>query len=180
MSFFTSLMPLLQRGVKFSIAIEAADAQNIALAVMPQADADKTKSIGVGLAPRLFTATPAEFDAEFAGVMQQFAAITTTLADQLDAARVVADEAARTAAATAQSKTAAAVTKPKPKGVVKPTPRAAATLIGGDDGDGDDGDGEDGDGSDTGSNAQVAIPAPAPAAVTSAAPMAAQTAMFDL
>lgn len=115
--FFKAIAPLLQKGVKFTLQIEAADADLIAVSVLPST----SSKTGHALTAKQFVATAQEFDAQFVGVMEGFASMTRTLNEQLEDARLVSDAAAQAAADEAAKSAKKAVAK-KPIG--KPAPSA--------------------------------------------------------
>ena len=96
--FFQKIQPLLAKGIKFTLSIEADEtkADNVLVAVYP--DAGEKQS---ALTPAMFSATAAELDAQFAEVMGSFATVTKSLKEQLEDARLVAEQSAKDAIAAA-------------------------------------------------------------------------------
>lgn len=93
---FSNIHGLLQRGVTLQFIVRAVGASAIEVTVLPSSESGST---GQALVPKTFTATPAEFDAEFAQIMGGYAAANTSLHEQLTAVQVMAN-AAKEAAST--------------------------------------------------------------------------------
>lgn len=152
--FFKAIAPTCAKGISFSIKIEAADDGKLAVSVTPISATGKS---GFNLTAKQFIATPEEFDNEFSGVMSGFAATQQTLAQQLKAAELVAEEVGKAAVA-------AAAANPKPatssasKSQVRPknTNQAPAGLIDSD-GTGDEVQSDD----EPGPSVPVAVSTPA-------------------
>ena len=109
--FFQVIQPLLAKGLKFNLSIEADDSNpgNVIVGVFPDAG-DKSTS----LTPAMFCGTPQELDAQFDQVMAGFVSVTKSLTEQLEDARLVAEQAAKDALANA-----AVVQKPRKPGASK-------------------------------------------------------------
>ena len=151
--FFKAIAPTCARGISFTILVEAADDGKLAVSVTP---VSKTGKSGFGLTPKQFVATPEEFDNEFSSVMASFAGIQQTLAQQLNAAELVAEEVGKAAVAAAAEQPKA--TSPASKSLSRPknSNQAPAGLLD-EDGTHDEGEGEE----EPGTTGPVAVPAPA-------------------
>lgn len=139
MSFFKAIAHLCASGVTFNIKVEAADAGMLAVQVMPTS---KTGKSGFNLTGNQFIATAEELDAEFGGIMMGYAAIQQTLAQQLKAVELVAEETAKAAVAAAKVKSEAQASASASKTVkgIKSN-KAPAGLL--EDGPSDDEGGDD-------------------------------------
>lgn len=118
---FQNIAALVAKGIKLSIQIESADNGKLEVSVIPTSESGKS---GVSLVAKSFVATPAELDAEFPAVIAGFAAVNSTLKDQLDAmeaqAAAIAKEAQEAQASKASAKTTTARVSPvKPSGPTK-------------------------------------------------------------
>lgn len=96
--FFQVIQPLLAKGLKFNLSIEADDSipGNVIVGVFPDAGEKSTS-----LTPAMFSGTPQELDAQFDQVMAGFVTVTKSLTEQLEDARLVAEQAAKDALASA-------------------------------------------------------------------------------
>lgn len=153
--FFKAIAPTCAQRISFTIKIEAGDNGKLAVSVTPISETGKS---GFGLTPKQFVATPEEFDNEFSGVMASFATTQQTLAQQLKASELVAEEMSKAAAAAAEEKPKASTSAASKGARVKSSNQAPAGLLEDDgtrDGDGD-GDGEEG------SDSSKPVTAPAP------------------
>lgn len=148
---FTNIAALVRQGVKLSIAVEASGSSKIDVTVTPSsADAASNKS-GVSLVAKTFTATPEEFDAEFAALLQTFCTSTLSLKDQMEAANQLMEQAGKQASETAIKSTTKSPSKP---GASKASlARAQPELTGEGAGteQGDDGDEQEDESSDVAS-----------------------------
>lgn len=116
--FFSNIHALLQRGVTLQFIVRAVGADSIEVTVLPSSESGST---GQALVPKTFTATPAEFDAEFAQIMGSYAATNASLHEQLAAVDIMAK-----AAKEAASSKATAPGKGKQPGQASP-PTSAGT-----------------------------------------------------
>lgn len=105
---FSDLQPLLQ-STDLTLKLSASG-DNITVVVVP-----KVKDIGSALAtPLSLTATAAELDAGFTNIVAQYAGSRSSLAEQLEASKLVMEAAGKTAVENASKKAAENVSKSKP------------------------------------------------------------------
>ena len=151
--FFQVIQPLLAKGLKFNLSIEADDSipGNVIVGVFPDAGEKSTS-----LTPAMFSGTPQELDAQFDQVMAGFVTVTKSLTEQLEDARLVAEQAAKDAL-----ESAAVVQKPR-KPASSKSPISTTSV--GPEGDDDEGGNDQDTGSDTAMSPQVPTQAPAQAA----------------
>lgn len=170
MSFFKAISNLCAAGVTFAITVEAADSGLLAVQVVPTS---KTGKSGFSLTAKQFVATPEEFDAEFASVMIGYAFIQRSLAQQLKAVELVAEETAKAAVAAAQAKTTATAASSKASKTSKGNAAPAGLL---EDGGGDwDDRGDEG----AGPTADVGESAPGASEPSNVSVASASAAGFD-
>lgn len=105
--FFTSLLPLLNKGVSVQLTLQSQD-DKILLDVLP------TGAAAAQLVPKQFIATAEELDAGITEILAGYSQVNVTLAEQLAAAAAVADALAKDAAkaATTSKKSASKARTP--------------------------------------------------------------------
>lgn len=173
MSFFKAIANLCAAGVTFNITVEPADAGLLAVRVVPTS---KTGKSGFNLTAKQFVATPEEFDAEFPSIMMGYAVIQQSLAQQLKAVELVAEETAKAAVAAAQAKTTATAASSKASKASKGNAAPAGLLEDG----GSDWDDRGDEGAEPTANVGESSPgASAPANVSVASVASASAAGFD-
>lgn len=119
--FFQSLLPLINSGVKLNIVLEAANGGQITVGILPSRT-DDSKSSEV-LVPCAFTGTAQELDQQFpTQVIPALTNFTQSLAEQIDAARTVAEAQAEEA----NKKT---VEKPRPAKARRPASSSPSGLV---------------------------------------------------
>lgn len=124
---FEQLAQLVANGITLSLTVAKATEGKIEVTVVPSAETGKS---GFNLVPKTFTATPAEFDAEFAEIMRGYAQTNISLKDQLAAVDAVAAQTAKEA-----SDAAVGATKPAtkaltgPRGTAKSSPRDSSPKL---------------------------------------------------
>lgn len=105
---FSNLLPLLQ-STDLTLKLSASG-DDITVVVVP-----KVKDIGSALAtPLSLTATAAELDAGFTNIVAQYAGSRSSLAEQLEASKLVMEAAGKTAVENASKKAAENASKPMP------------------------------------------------------------------
>lgn len=134
--FFKSIAPACAKGIVFTVVVESADDQKLAVSVTPTSETGKS---GFQLTPRQFVSTPEEFDNEFKDVMAAYAQSQSSLSDQLKAAVVVAEEVAKAASEAATAKKKDSAKAPSSSTRVKSN-AAPAGLLDADEDEGDSGD----------------------------------------
>lgn len=106
---FTNIAALVAKGVKLNIQIEQADNGQLEVSVIPTCVTGKS---GANLVAKVFVATPAELDADFASVVASFATINLTLHEQLEIVAAEAAEVAKNAQQVAKTAQSTARTTP--------------------------------------------------------------------
>lgn len=159
---FSSIAALVRQGVKITFSVEAIGEDKIEVTVTPTAANAAENKSGVSLVPKAFKATPAEFDAEFDTILQEFCSHTLSLHEQVQAANQVIAAAAKQAseAALKPARTPAKAATPAKPGAKPAKPEPELLSEGGDNDEADDHGAGESDATRAGSE----VPAPAPAA----------------
>lgn len=110
--FFTSLLPLLNKGVSVQLTLQL-QGDKILLDVLP------TGATAAQLVPKQFIATAEELDAGAAEILAGYSQVNVTLAEQLAAAAAVADALAKDAAQAATTSKKPTSKAPKPSHVAE-------------------------------------------------------------
>lgn len=138
---FQNIQALIAKGVALQFIVRSAG-DKLAVTVLPEAGSESKVT---GLVAQTFTATAAELDSEFAGIMGAYSKTNSTLHDQLAAFQKQADE--MVAAATIEAAEKAKVkANAKPTKGAKPTPTLLTDHPGEVDGSVDENDAASGGG----------------------------------
>lgn len=141
---FQHLASLAARGVTIKFEVSKADGDKLEVNVYPVCETGKS---GFNLVPKSFVATPEEFDADFATIMQGYCTTNVSLREQLAAVDVMAEQTAKAASEAAASvKPASGVKRAIGKAPTKP---AAPSSSDNDDADGAGDEDEDSSNSGT-------------------------------